>query len=223
MGLNARQIDEACASAKNCVAAKARGTANDCAAANDLVSAKRGKLYVFSGPSGVGKGTVLSEVKMRRDDIWQSVSATTRSPRDGEIDGVSYFFVSEDDFKSKIEDDEFLEWANYAGNFYGTPKSSVEKHLNAGQNVFLEIDVQGAMQIKESMPEAILIFIEPPSIEELKRRLARRATEDAKALESRLKAAEMELSRKIEYDTCLVNEDVNETANEICLLMDSHQ
>lgn len=182
---------------------------------------RRGRLYVFSGPSGVGKGTVLSRVLRSRKSIWQSVSATTRAPRSGEVDGKSYFFMQREDFQSKARAGEFLEWAEYAGNLYGTPRQSVEAHLDAGDDVILEIDVQGAMQIRESMPECVLVFIEPPSMDELRRRLEGRGTESADVVQARLEAAEMELSRKMEYDINLVNESIGDTVRSIFQMMDS--
>lgn len=175
----------------------------------------RGKLFVISGPSGVGKGTVISRVLENDPSIWKSVSATTRAPRKGETDGIDYFFMNREDFLHAVEDGGFLEWAEYAGNLYGTPAKSVEDRLAAGQNVILEIDVQGAFQVRESKPDSILVFIEPPSIEELERRLRQRGSEDEATVRSRMQAAEVELSRKMEYDTCFVNEDIEDTANEI--------
>lgn len=181
----------------------------------------KGTLYVFSGPSGVGKGTVLSRVLDQRANAWPSVSATTRAPRTGEIDGTSYFFLNRDDFMAKADSGELLEWAEYAGNLYGTPQESVEAHLEAGDDVILEIDVQGAMQIREAMPECVLAFIEPPSIEELARRLQGRGTEDESALAARLKAAEMELARKMEYDIVFTNDDIDDTVEAVCDFMDA--
>lgn len=188
-------------------------------AGSDL--ARRGRLYVFSGPSGVGKGTVLARVLSTRGNVWQSISATTRTPRDGEVDGKSYFFMAREDFQGRAEAGSFLEWAEYAGNLYGTPRESVESHLDAGDDVILEIDVQGAMQIRESMPECILVFIEPPSMDELRRRLEGRGTESAEVVQARLEAAEMELSRKMEYNINLVNESIDDTVRSICEIMDS--
>lgn len=181
----------------------------------------RGTLYVFSGPSGVGKGTVLSEVIRGRNNIWQSVSATTRSPRTGEVDGASYYFMERSAFERAAEAGDFLEWAEYAGNLYGTPRKTVEAHLAAGEDVILEIDVQGAMQVKESMPECVLVFIEPPSLEELQRRLETRGTESATALTIRMETAEMELARKMEYDVIFVNDSIEDTVGEISAFMDA--
>lgn len=183
----------------------------------------RGTLYVFSGPSGVGKGTLLSKVLKRRENIWQSVSATTRPPRKGEVCGTSYYFMDKDDFLKDVENGRFLEWAEYAGNYYGTPSKYVLEHLNSGEDVFLEIDVQGAMQVKESMPECVLVFITPPSIEELFKRLKGRSTESIDALNRRMEIAEMELSHKKEYDVEFVNDIVEDAVNKICNLIDSRR
>ena len=148
-------------------------------------------------------------------DAWLSVSATTRKPRAGEIDGVQYFFVSKREFKKMISEDALLEWAEYSGNYYGTPLQSVKDHIDLGEQVILEIDVQGAFQIRDKIESAKLIFIEPPSLEELERRLRGRATEDEEAIRKRLNAAEVELSRKREYDIQLVNDDLDRATEEL--------
>lgn len=168
----------------------------------------RGSLIVVSGPSGVGKGTVLSRAFERDPRIWKSVSATTRDPRAGEVDGVDYIFMSKDDFKEAVNQGGFLEWAEYSGNLYGTPRKVVEEKLDAGKDVVLEIEVQGALQVKEAMPEAHLVFIEPPSVEELERRLRGRGTETEESVRSRMETAKVELSHKLDYDIRLVNDDV---------------
>ena len=137
----------------------------------DLANSKRyGNLFIVSGPSGAGKGTLVARLLQSVSDAWLSVSATTRKPRNGEIDGIHYFFLDESAFKHLISDDGFLEWALVHGNYYGTLRSAVEDHIQAGDQVILEIDVQGALQVREKMPDAHLIFIEPPSIAELERR-----------------------------------------------------
>ena len=135
---------------------------------------RNGNLFVISGPSGAGKGTLVRHALSQIDDAWVSVSATTREPRRGERDGVHYFFMDEDGFSAMAERDGFLEWARYAGNGYGTPRASVEEHIARGEQVILEIDMQGAFQVREKMPEAKLVFIEPPSMAELERRLRQR-------------------------------------------------
>lgn len=171
--------------------------------------AKRGKLYVISGPSGVGKGTLVSKLVDARDDVVISVSATTRSPRPGEVDGVNYFFLTPDRFQELIDQDGLIEWASYAGNFYGTPRSFVEEQLDAGRNVILEIEVQGAFQVKEKMPDSTLIFIEPPSMEELERRIVGRGTETPEVIASRMQVARLEMDRKMEYDIAIMNDDID--------------
>lgn len=168
----------------------------------------RGRLIVISGPSGVGKGTVLSQYLSGREGIRLSVSATTRSPRPGEKDGEQYYFLTQEEFTAKIEGNGMLEWAQYNNHYYGTPRDYVERSLDEGEDVILEIEVQGALQVKALMPEAILIFIMPPSFEELHRRLAGRGTENPEALERRLMAARRELERAPEYDFIVVNDTV---------------
>lgn len=175
----------------------------------------KGSLFVVSGPSGVGKGTVIARLLAEREHVWKSVSATTRAPRAGEVEGVDYFFIDRDEFERMTEEGGFLEWAEYSGNLYGTPRASVEEHLDGGDDVILEIEVQGAMAVRAAMPEAILAFIEPPSMEELERRLRLRASEDEDAVCLRMRTAEMEMSRKMEYDKQFVNDDIDKTVAEI--------
>ncbi len=183
--------------------------ANTDTACIDAACAKRGKLYVISGPSGVGKGTLVSKLLELRDDVALSVSATTRSPRPGEVDGKNYFFLTKEKFKDLIDADGFIEWAEYASNFYGTPLDFVEEQLAAGKNVILEIEVQGAFQVKEKLPDATLIFIEPPSMDELERRIIGRGTESEDVIESRMRTARVEMERKMEYDITVMNDDVD--------------
>mgnify|MGYP000464693140 FL=1 len=180
-----------------------------------------GNLFVVSGPSGAGKGTLLSQVIERIPDAWVSVSATTRSPRPGEIEGVHYFFLDTDHFKSLVEQDGFLEWAQVHDNFYGTLKKSVVDHMNAGDQVILEIDVQGALQVRKALPEAHLVFIEPPSLEELERRLRQRGTETEDVISSRMKTAEVELAQKMEYDVQVVNDDLERAVGELVEVINS--
>ena len=175
----------------------------------------KGRLFVVSGPSGVGKGTVISKMMEKDPSLWKSVSATTRKPREGEVDGVDYYFVKRSDFERAAEGGGFLEWAEYSGNLYGTPASSVQAHLDAGENVILEIEVQGAMQVRKSAPEAVLVFVKPPSMDELERRLRGRGSESEEAMASRLEAARMELSREMEYDYVFVNDDIDTTVDEM--------
>ena len=180
-----------------------------------------GNLFVVSGPSGAGKGTLLSQVIERIPDAWVSVSATTRSSRPGEIEGVHYFFLDTDHFKSLVEQDGFLEWAQVHDNFYGTLKKSVVDHMNAGDQVILEIDVQGALQVRKALPEAHLVFIEPPSLEELERRLRQRGTETEDVISSRMKTAEVELAQKMEYDVQVVNDDLERAVDELVEVINS--
>lgn len=180
-----------------------------------------GNLFVVSGPSGAGKGTLLSQVIERIPDAWVSVSATTRSPRPGEIEGVHYFFLDTDHFKSLVEQDGFLEWAQVHDNYYGTLKQSVIDHMNAGDQVILEIDVQGALQVRKALPEAHLVFIEPPSLEELERRLRQRGTETKDVISSRMKTAEVELAQKMEYDVQVVNDDLERAVDELVEVINS--
>lgn len=176
------------------------------------MTTKRGLLVVFSGPSGSGKGTVLKEVLDNNKNIELSVSVTTRLPREGEIDGLNYYFFSKDEFLKKRDEDGFLEWAEFCGNFYGTPKDKVEERLNEGKDVVLEIEVQGALKVKEAFPDAVLIFNMPPSMEELKNRLVGRQTEAPDIIEKRLNTAVWEISKAKEYEYIIVNDKVENAA-----------
>jgi len=177
---------------------------------------RQGNLFVISGPSGAGKGTLVALLLQNVSDAWCSISATTRKPREGEIDGTHYYFVSSEEFERMIRADEFLEWAQYSAQYYGTPKKTVEEHMARGEQVILEIDMQGAFQIREKMPEAHLIFIEPPSLEILRERLVGRGTESEEDVARRMAAAEVELSHKMEYDYRLVNDDLERAQAELC-------
>ena len=168
---------------------------------------RKGLLLVISGPAGVGKGTINLSLISRNSDIRMSVSATTRSPRPGEIDGVHYFFKSEEEFQKMIEDGAFLEYMRvFNTHYYGTPKSFVEQELDEGRSVILEIDVQGAMRVKAAYPDAVLIFIAPPSMSELKSRLIHRGTESSEAIERRFETAFQELEYVNRYDYVVVND-----------------
>lgn len=174
----------------------------------------RGLLVVGSGPSGVGKGTVHAEILKRCENMDYSISITTRKPRCGEIDGKDYFFVTKEKMLQMIDNDELLEYADVFGNFYGTPKAYVEKQLAAGRDVLLEIDVQGALQIKEKMPEALLIFIAPPNMDELERRLRGRNTDAPEVIERRLTDAIWEMDQQKKYDYVVVNDTVDKAVEE---------
>ncbi|MEA5510651.1 guanylate kinase [Crocosphaera sp. UHCC 0190] len=170
-----------------------------------------GKLIVLTGPSGVGKGTLVRALLARHPDLYLSVSATTRSPRSGEIDGKDYYFLPRADFEKMIQQNELLEWAEYAGNYYGTPRAKVESQINLGNTVLLEIEVIGAKAIKQTFPDALRIFILPPSFAELERRLRGRGTDSEEAMMGRLDRAKEELEVSQEFDKTIVNDDL-ETA-----------
>ncbi len=176
---------------------------------------KKGKLFVIVGPSGVGKGTLVAAILDNTSDIKLSISATTRNPRPGEEHGVNYFYLSKAEFLKSIEQNKFLEWAEFAGNYYGTFTDTVKENLNKGMDLVLEIDVQGAMQIKEKIKEAVMIFILPPSIEELKKRLRDRNTETEEAMNKRLLAMKSELQQKDQFDYQLVNDDFQLAVTEL--------
>ena len=172
----------------------------------------RGHLIVISGPSGAGKGTLVKRLLADVDHAWVSVSATTRAPREGEADGREYFFLTRDDFERGIAAGDFLEWAEYDGNLYGTPRASVQEHLDAGDDVVLEIEVQGADQVNANAPECLRVFVATPSIEVLEERLRGRGTNSEESIRARMRTAEVELSRKMEYDCVLVNDDLDTAA-----------
>lgn len=179
----------------------------------------RGMLYVVSAPSGCGKGTILAEVFKRNENVFYSVSATTRLPREGEVDGVNYFFMTKDEFKKLADNGQMLEYAEFCGNFYGTPKSAVEDKLNAGFDVVLEIETKGAMLVKERMPEAKLIFILPPSVKELKRRLNKRGTETEDVIEKRVSEAVGEIKKAYDYDYVMMNDELSDAIEDFISIM----
>ena len=168
----------------------------------------RGVLIVISGPSGAGKGTICKALLEKHDNIYISVSATTRAPRAGEIEGVNYYFLTKEDFEVKVKENGFLEYANVHGNFYGTPKGNVEKMLEDGKDVILEIDIQGALQVKENFKEGVFIFILPPSMEELKQRIIKRGSETEESLMTRFKNAYKEINYVSKYNYAVVNDTI---------------
>ena len=167
-----------------------------------------GKLYVISGSSGVGKGTLIKEFLKKHSEFKLSVSCTTRAPRAGEEHGVNYFFLSKEEFKNCIANNEFLEWAEFSGNMYGTQKEYVQTKLNEGKNLILEIDTQGALNVKKIMPDATLIFILPPSFEELEARLRGRHTETEEAIQKRLESTKMEMENSKDFDYQIINDSI---------------
>lgn len=187
-----------------------------------MTARSRGRLIVLSGPSGVGKGSVMSLVRQRDLPVWASVSCTTRPPRPGERDGVHYFFIDEDEFVRRIETGQMLEHAQFAGCRYGTPRDAVEAHLAAGESVLLEIELAGARQVKEAMPEAFMVFLAPPSRTELQRRLVGRGTETTEQIAARLAQAEVELAAAEEFDTVIVNNDLTAATEQLVDLILGH-
>lgn len=175
---------------------------------------KKGVLAVISGFSGAGKGTIMKEL-IRQYPYFLSVSATTRKPREGEVNGREYFFHTKAEFEHMIAQGELIEWAEYVGNYYGTPKKAVEQQLAEGKDVLLEIEMQGGMLVKEQFPQAVLIFITPPSYEELKRRLEGRGTESSEEIENRLARATEEVSYMKSYDYIVVNDDLTEAVSRV--------
>ena len=173
------------------------------------------KLIIITGPSGVGKGTVVKKILAKEKNIWLSISATTRKPRVGEKDGESYYYITDKKFKDMIDKNEFLEWAQFAGNYYGTPLTTVNEKIENGWIVLLEIEVEGAKQIKAKFPEALSIFLLPPSIEELEKRIRNRGTEKEEAINRRLSRANYEIASSDEFDFVLTNHDVDKTVKTI--------
>ncbi len=170
-----------------------------------------GILIILSGFAGSGKGTIIKELLAKYDNYALSVSATTRAPREGEVEGVHYFFKTEEEFKKMIAEGELLEYANYVGNYYGTPRAYVKQQLAAGKNVILEIETEGALNIKREYPDAVLIFVMPPSVEEIHNRLLRRGTETEEVIEKRMRKAGIEISAVDRYDYLMINDVLSES------------
>ncbi len=175
----------------------------------------RGILIVISGPSGAGKGTICKALLEKHDNIFISVSATTRAPREGEVEGVNYYFLTKEAFEEKVNNNGFLEYANVHGNFYGTPKVNVEKMLDEGKDVILEIDIQGALQVKENFKEGVFIFILPPSMEELKQRIIKRGSETEESLMTRFKNAYKEINYVSKYNYAVVNDKLEVAVSKV--------
>ncbi|MFU8890463.1 MAG: guanylate kinase [Anaerosomatales bacterium] len=181
-----------------------------------------GEVFIVSGPSGAGKGTLVQALMQRMPDLWLSISATTRAPRPGEEEGVHYVFLAAEEFECIRAEDGFLEWAEVHGNRYGTLRSAVEERTDAGQTVILEIDPQGAEQVKRTMPSATLVFIAPPSFAELRRRLEKRGSETPEQIERRLHRAVAELKIADTYDYVIINDDVTRATEELACIVRSH-
>ena len=181
----------------------------------------QGTLLVVSGFSGAGKGTVVNAIMNTYDDYALSVSATTRKPREGEIDGVSYFFKTTDEFKSMIDNNELLEYANYVGNYYGTPVQYVRDTMDAGKDVFLEIEVQGARQVRKKFPEALFIFLAPPTLEHLEQRLIGRGTESQEVIQNRINEARKEVEMMNLYDYVVINDEVMEAKQKVQTIVEA--
>ena len=179
-----------------------------------------GKLLAVSGPSGVGKGTIVKTIIQRRADVVESVSCTTRAPREGEVDGKAYFFISHEEFARRIKEDDFLEYDEHFGNFYGTPKSFVRETLKT-KSVIMEIDVVGSLNAKKTFPECILVMVVPPSMDELKRRLKGRNSETDEEIENRLARMEYELSHSDIYDYIIVNDDLENAIAQLEAIIDN--
>ncbi|HIS90119.1 MAG TPA: guanylate kinase [Candidatus Faecisoma merdavium] len=180
-----------------------------------MKSKQQGLLIVISAPSGAGKGTIINKMLEKNNNLWLSVSETSRPMRANDIDGITYHFCTKEEFEEKIKDDYFLEYALYANNYYGTPKKYIQEHLSKGQDVILEIEIQGAMQIKKLIPEALFIFIMPPSLNELKKRLVGRGTDTKEKILERFKIAYQEMNDVTKYNYVVVNDEIDVAADKI--------
>ena len=190
---------------------------------NIVKTSGKGNLIVISGPSGAGKDSIVEGLIKQNKNVSLSISATTRSPRGEEKDGINYFFLTRDEFEKKISDGEFLEYAEYNGNYYGTPKSGIIDKLNQGQDVILVIEIQGALKVKELIKEAIFIFILPPSMEELKRRLIARNTENKEKILKRFQTAYKEINEITKYNYVVINDDLQDAVNKVDAILTSEK
>ena len=175
----------------------------------------KGKIFVLTGPSGVGKGTVVERLLKKIDNIYLSVSATTREKRSTEQEGINYFYKSKEEFEKMIKSDEFLEWAEFAGDYYGSPKFSINNYLSCSKDVLLEIEIQGAKVVKQKSPDSILIFLAPPSFEELEERLIKRQTESIEKVKVRLKKAKEEMKETGMFNYMVVNDNLDEAVENV--------
>lgn len=187
----------------------------------DKEEMQKGLLIVLSGPSGVGKGTVCQALRKQATNLVYSVSATTRAPRPGEVEGVNYFFRTREQFEEMIRQDELLEWAEYVGNYYGTPARFVNETMASGKDVFLEIEVQGAMKVREKYPEAVFIFLAPPSLDELEKRITGRGTDDHEVIRQRMNVAIDEIKLMEQYDYIVVNDEIEHACRRIMSIIEA--
>lgn len=180
-----------------------------------IQSKKQGILIVISAPSGAGKGSVISEMCKQNDNLWVSISATSRPMRSNDEEGKTYYFLSKEEFEKKIKENYFLEYTNYVGNYYGTPKQYIQEHLNKGEDVILEIEIEGAMNVRKQIPEALCVFIMPPSLKELKRRLENRGTDNKEKILERFKTAYQEINEVAKYNYVVINDQIEIAADKV--------
>ena len=190
---------------------------------NMVKTKKQGLLIVISGPSGCGKNSIINELLKIRKNTWVSISCTSREPRGEEKDGVNYYFLSKEEFEEEISNDDFLEYAEYSGNYYGTPKKYIKEHLDNGEDVILEIEIQGALKIKEKLDETIFIFIMPPSMKELKKRLINRNTDSLEKIEKRFKRAYEEINEISKYNYVVVNDDLSLAVKKVDSILEAEK